>query len=291
MDFQEIKQVPIVDFLHILGIESAKHKASGLWYHAPYRNDHNPSLRVAADRNVWYDYGIGRGGDIFNLAVEFINSNDFVAQAKFISETLGGSFPKPFFCEQRKAAKKDNPFTDIVEKPLGHPALRQYLRERGISVDVASRFCCEVEYRHNGKQFFAIGFKNNSRGYEIRNRFFKGCMSPKDITLVSRKSKVCHLYEGFMDFLSAVMLGIGRGEDHLVLNSVANVPKVHRLLKDYRQVYCHLDNDEAGEKACAELQRRYGDKVADHSHLYTGYKDLNEFLVSHRTINQKTTRQ
>ena len=291
MDFQEIKQVPIVDFLHVLGIEPARHKASGLWYHAPYRNDHNPSLRVAADRNVWYDYGIGRGGDIFNLAVEFINSNDFVAQAKFISETLGGSFPKPFFCEQRKAVKKDNPFTDIVEKPLGHPALRQYLRERGISVDVASRFCCEVEYRHNGKQFFAIGFKNNSRGYEIRNRFFKGCMSPKDITLVSRKSKVCHLYEGFMDFLSAVMLGIGRGEDHLVLNSVANVPKVHRLLKDYRQVYCHLDNDEAGEKACAELQRRYGDKVADHSHLYTGYKDLNEYLVSHRTINQKITRQ
>ena len=291
MDFQEIKQVPIVDFLHVLGIEPARHKASGLWYHAPYRNDHNPSLRVAADRNVWYDYGIGRGGDIFNLAGEFINSNEFVAQAKFISETLGGSFPKPFFCEQRKATKKDNPFTDIVEKPLGHPALRQYLRERGISVDVASRFCCEVEYRHNGKQFFAIGFKNNSRGYEIRNRFFKGCMSPKDITLISRKSKVCHLYEGFMDFLSAVMLGIGRGEDHLVLNSVANVPKVHRLLKDYRQVYCHLDNDEAGEKACAELQRRYGDKVADHSHLYTGYKDLNEYLVSHRTINQKITRQ
>ena len=291
MDFQEIKQVPIVDFLHVLGIEPARHKASGLWYHAPYRNDHNPSLRVAADRNVWYDYGIGRGGDIFNLAGEFINSNDFVAQAKFISETLGGSFPKPFFCEQRKAAKKDNPFTDIVEKPLGHPALRQYLRERGISADVASRFCCEVEYRHNGKRFFAIGFKNNSGGYEIRNRFFKGCVSPKDITLVSRKSKVCHLYEGFMDFLSAVMLGIGRGEDHLVLNSVANVPKVHRLLKDYGQVYCHLDNDEAGEKACAELQRRYGDKVIDHSHLYTGYKDLNEYLVSHRTINQKITRQ
>ena len=291
MDFQEIKQVPIVDFLHVLGIEPARHKASGLWYHAPYRNDHNPSLRVAADRNVWYDYGIGRGGDIFNLAGEFINSNDFVAQAKFISETLGGSFPKPFFCEQRKVTKKDSPFTDIVEKPLGHPALRQYLRERGISADVASRFCCEVEYRHNGKQFFAVGFKNNSGGYEIRNRFFKGCVSPKDITLVSRKSKVCHLYEGFMDFLSVVMLGIGREEDHIVLNSVANVPKVHRLLKDYGQVYCHLDNDEAGEKACAELQRRYGDKVIDHSHLYTGYKDLNEYLVSHRTINQKITRQ
>ena len=178
---------------------------------------------------------------------------------------------------------KGNPFKEIVEKPLSHPALRQYLRERGISADVASRFCCQVEYRYNGKQFFAVGFKNNSYGYEIRNRFFKGCVSPKDVTLIGRNSNVCHLYEGFMDFLSAVILGIGRGEDHIVLNSVANVPKVHHLLDGYAQVYCHLDNDEAGENACVELQKRYGDKVIDHSHLYTGYKDLNEYLMSHKT--------
>lgn len=101
MDINEIKQVPIVDFLYILGIEPVKHKASGLWYHAPYRNDRNPSLRVSTDKNVWYDYGIARGGDIFNLAGEFINSNEFVAQAKFISETLGGNFPTSFPHYQR----------------------------------------------------------------------------------------------------------------------------------------------------------------------------------------------
>ena len=287
MDIKEIKQVPIVDFLYILGIEPAKHKASGLWYHAPYRSDRNPSLRVSPDKGVWYDYGIGRGGDIFNLAGEFINSNEFVAQAKFISETFGGSFPTSFphhrRIEVKEAKAKGNPFSDIVEKSLSHPALRQYLRERGISADVASRFCCQVEYRHNGKRFFAIGFKNNSGGYEIRNRFFKGCVSPKDITLICRNSNSCHLYEGFMDFLSAVMFGIGRGEDCIVLNSVSNIPRVYQLLKDYEHVYCHLDNDEAGENACAELQKRYGDKVIDHTHLYTGYKDLNEYLMSRKT--------
>ena len=287
MDIKEIKQVPIVDFLYILGIEPARIKSSGHWYHAPYRNDRNPSLRVQTDRNVWYDYGIGRGGDIFNLAGEFINSNEFVAQAKFISETLGGSFPTSFSNEWREDAKaikaKDNPFKDIVEKPLSHPALRQYLRERGISLDVAGRYCCQLEYRHKGKLFFTVGFKNRSGGYEIRNRFFKGCVSPKDITLVSNGSRACHLYEGFMDFLSAVTLGIGRGEDHLVLNSVANVSRVKDMLDGYDTVYCHLDNDEAGENACADLQGRYGEKVIDHSHLYTGYKDLNEYLVSHKT--------
>ena len=130
MDINEIKQVPIVDFLYILGIEPVKHKTSGLWYHAPYRNDRNPSLRVSTDKNVWYDYGIARGGDIFNLAGEFINSNEFVAQAKFISETLGGCFPTSFPHYQRIAEKavkaKGNPFSDIVEKPLSHPAPVSY---------------------------------------------------------------------------------------------------------------------------------------------------------------------
>ena len=204
-----------------------------------------------------------------------------------ISKTLGGSFPTSFPHYQRIAEKavkaKGNSFSDIVEKPLSHPALRQYLRERGILVDGASRFYCQVEYRYNDKQFFAVGFKNNSDGYEIRNHFFKGCVSPKDITLIGRNSNVCHLYEGFIDFLSAVILGIGRGENHIILNSVANIQKVHHLLDGYAQVYCHLDNDEAGENACVELQKRYGDKIIDHSHLYTGYKDLNEYLMSHKT--------
>ena len=69
MDIKEIKQVPIVDFLYILGIEPAKHKASGLWYHAPYRSDRNPSLRVSPDKGVWYDYGIGRGATSSTLQV------------------------------------------------------------------------------------------------------------------------------------------------------------------------------------------------------------------------------
>ena len=86
-----------------------------------------------------------------------------------------------------------------------------------------------------------------------------------------------------VDFLSAVILGIGRGEDHIVLNSVANMQKVHHLVDGCAQVYCHLDNDEAGENAHLELQKLYGDKVIDPSHLYTGYKDLNEYLMSYKT--------
>ena len=81
-----------------------------------------------------------------------------------------------------------------------------------------------------------------------------------------------------MDYLSARALGIGNGEDHLVLNSVSNVAKAYRHLDGYGQIKCYLDNDEAGRRTVEALHTRYGGRVSDCSGIYGGCKDLNEHL-------------
>ncbi len=46
-------------------------------------------------------------------------------------------------------------------------------------------------------------------GYEARSRFFKGCIPPKSVSLVKAKDTTadeCLVFEGFMDFLSALTL-------------------------------------------------------------------------------------
>lgn len=67
-------------------------KRNDLWYNAPYREERTPSFKVNKDRNVWFDFGLGRGGDIFTLAGELVRSTDFLTQAKYISDTVGGNF-------------------------------------------------------------------------------------------------------------------------------------------------------------------------------------------------------
>ena len=281
MTIEETKNIKLADYLHSLGYNPVKQQGSSLWYKSPFREEKEPSFKVNPDRNLWYDFGLGKGGNIIALAQELYASDSVPYLLDKIAQQALHVRPVSFSFRQQSSTQPS--FQQLEVVPLSSPALYSYLQERGINTELAKRECKEVRFVNNGKQFFAVGFKNNSGGYEIRNRFFKGCVSPKDITLIGRNSNVCHLYEGFMDFLSAVILGIGRGEDHIVLNSVANMQKVHHLLDGYAQVYCHLDNDEAGENACVELQKRYGDKVIDHSHLYTGYKDLNEYLMSHKT--------
>jgi len=153
--------------------------------------------------------------------------------------------------------------------------------------------CREVRYLTDGKPYFAVGFPNRSGGYEIRNKFFKGCIAPKDITHIRQEQprETCCLFEGFMDYLSFLTLRLERcpncpdldGQDYIVLNSTSNLSKAIRPLGGYGHIHCFLDNDKAGMEAVQKLREEYGLRVRDASHIYGDYNDLNDFLCGKRS--------
>ena len=93
------------------------------------------------------------------------------------------------------------------------------------------------------------------------------------------------------DWLSALTLGIGNEEDSLVLNSVANVDKAIPALENYQEIVCHLDHDDAGRRAVEVLWKHFGERMTDHSGLYSGYKDLNEYLVAKQKISNHQNKE
>lgn len=117
----------------------------------------------------------------------------------------------------------------------------------------------------------------------MRSRFFKGCIPPKDVSLKRNGSDVCSVFEGFMDYLSAMQLGI-IASDWLVLNSVSNVEKTVKVLDCYRKIECYLDNDDAGRRTLERLRADFGEKVIDRSSLYADHKDLNDYLLFQRQV-------
>ena len=132
-----------------------------------------PSFRVNVAKQLWYDFGLGKGGDIFTLAGEFLQSDDFMAQAKFIAEaanmTVAG-WEKPAYLP-----KPTEPvFEDVEVALLLRSPLTEYLAEQGIPIAIASRHCCRLNYGVRGKRYFAVGFPNMAGGYEVRSRYFKG---------------------------------------------------------------------------------------------------------------------
>ena len=179
-EIDAVRQMPLADFLARLGHEPVRRSGNELWYIAPYRGERTPSFRVNVAKQLWYDFGLGKGGDIFTLAGEFLQSNEFMEQAKFIAEaanmTVTG-WKKPAYLP-----KPTEPvFEDVEVAPLLRSLLTDYLSERGIPYAIASRHCCRLNYGVRGKRYFAVGFPNMAGGYEVRSRYFKGCIPPKSV--------------------------------------------------------------------------------------------------------------
>ena len=155
----------------------------------------------------------------------------------------------------------------LQERGLSSPALLSYLQERGINTALAKKECREAHFTNNGKRYFAIAFPNISGGYEIRNRYFKGCIAPKEISHIRQSGeprkacyvkeishirqsgeprKACYVFEGFMDYLSFLTLRLEScpqfpdfdRQDYMVLNSVANVSKALYPLGSYERIHC-----------------------------------------------------
>ncbi len=296
MTIEEMRRLPLSVFLQRLGCNPVWQKRNDLWYNAPYREEKTPSFKVNTDRNIWFDFGLGRGGDIFTLAGELIRSTDFLAQARYISDTAAGvSVPLDLPPPVREKVSEPA-FRQVEEKALAYDVLKGYLSERGIPPDVAVRHCRQVSYRVHGKPYFAIGFPNVAGGWELRSRQFKGCIPPKDISLVSRQqspTEACDVFEGFCDFLSAVTLGLSKRNDAVVLNSVGNLARAFRHLDGYGKINCYLDNDEAGRRTFEALRARYKERAVDCSGVYAGSKDLNEHLqmkLSEKVTNNKSVK-
>ena len=76
MDIEAMKRFPIEDFLARLGHHPVQRRANAVWYRSPYRKEHTPSFKVNPEKNLWFDFGEGKGGNIFALAGEFIKTGE-----------------------------------------------------------------------------------------------------------------------------------------------------------------------------------------------------------------------
>ena len=299
MNIDQIKQIKLQDFLATMGCKPVKQYGVNLMYLSPLRTEKHASFKVNTEINQWYDFGIGRGGNIIALAELLYNSSDVSYLIHQIERNAPSSVSVSL--PTVKPITPQNSFEHLQVLPLIHPALIKYLEERCIDIETARTVCKELHFDTRGKHYFGIGFPNIAGGYEIRNPFFKGCIAPKDIShfYAEEPKKVCFVFEGFMDFLSFIILrrkenpqsaGL-KQQDYIVLNSVANVRKAIERLSRYDNVQCFLDNDEAGQKAYQELAAGLTIPVSDSSSQYADSKDLNEFLCRQNTLPAEPIRK
>ena len=285
MNYEEIKRrISIRAYLALRGIVPCREYGNRGMYLSPLRKERTASFSVSYDKNLWHDFGTGEGGSIIDLVARMEGCSE-VEAARRLNERNTGTFV-PLSVEPLRANEPTPSRLAILsDRELTHPALLGYLTGRGIDPAIARTYCREVRYTIGGKEYFAIGFRNDAGGWELRNPRFKGSSTPKNITTLDNGSDTTMVFEGFIDFLSYLSLKANPTPaiDATVLNSVTNLQKAVPFLSCHRVVHAFLDNDEAGRKALARLEESLpSSEVIDQSVFYRDHKDLNDYWQEKR---------
>ena len=302
MTYKEANNISIKDYLNSLGIQPVTEKGSYGMYRSPLREDNTPSFKVDYNANLWCDYGTGEGGTLIDLVMKQNGCNAYGAICRLEQDdTTSFSFHGKDLPERDTKRQAASPIEIRRIQPLQNPALMRYLQERGISPGTAAPYVQEMYYRIGGKPYFALAFRNDSGGYELRNPRFKGSTS-KDITHIRQQGEPrekCLVFEGFMDYLSFLTLRMKNcptmpdldRQDYVILNSTANVSKAIDVLSPYERIHCMLDNDKAGFEATRAIELEYSYRVRDFSHNYRGYSDLNDYLCGRKQEQKNAASQ
>jgi len=279
MNSNQAKKLQIVDYLSRIGIEKINQKGNEYWYSSPFRTDTKPSFKVDIIQNIWFDFGEGKGGNILDLVMNLNNCN--IKEALSILNNSNFTYNSP--PAKNSFSFHQQNITKLIIKELEHKALFEYIEKRALKMPYIKLYCKDANYMLNNKYYFAIAFKNDKNGYELRNKYIKINIIKKEITtIINSNNDNINVFEGFFDFISYLQISNnGINENHIILNSTALAKHCIDKLKTFKKVYYYLDNDEAGKKI-TELLIKEIPNSENKSNSYINYKDLNELLMKEK---------
>jgi len=283
---EETKKIDITGYLSSLGHQPIKIRNTDYWYHSPLREEQEPSFKVNKKLNLWFDHGLGKGGNFIDFGILY-----YGCTVRELLQKLDTNFSlqQPTLLPSNKNIELENKIKILGDIPLTSPSLLRYLEGRKIPLEIANEFCREVRYGLGKKTYFGIGFKNNSGGYEIRNPYFKTSSSPKDITIINNATEEVLVFEGFIDFLSfkATIKNLPeKGQDFVVLNSVSFFERARPFMETHKQIRLYLDRDTTGIN-CTRRALSMSPKYKDDSDLYKNHKDFNDWIVNPEKVQKK----
>jgi len=278
MNTFQAKKIQIINYLQENNISPQRVSKNKAFYKSPFRKENEASFKVDTNLNLWYDYGLGKGGNIIDLCM-LIKKTDVKGALKELSTVKYNGFS--FFNSKKEPGTpviKINHVQDIQNK-----ALIQYLETRKIPMKLAKIYLKEVYYKLKNKQFFALAFENDKGGFELRNKYFKGAASPKYYTTIKgTENKHLNIFEGVYDFLSALAFykTVRPKNTSIILNSTANKNDVLNELSKFNSIFLFLDNDNTGTKVAKLFSENHKKAINKSNSIYPDYKDFNDFICN-----------
>ncbi|RRA98638.1 hypothetical protein [Larkinella rosea] len=261
MDKDHAKTIPISEILDKLNYRPHWINHTKALYQSPLQSGRSLSFWVYLKTNRWYDYSLGIGGDLTNLAqyyLKFTNENHTLVDANRWITNLSS----------QRLIKAIPQSSDLIgdlaslqlksQKPIGYVGLIHYLDQLRIPLSIARRHLQEIQVQNlvSRRSFLALGFKNEQNGFALKNPFFSGFVGPRAISFVRAQTclpKAIHIFQTCLDYLAVLGQLSDRGlqADVIIVHEISLLPQVTAYLQDYgyRTLYSWLTSNPIGEQA------------------------------------------
>jgi DNA primase len=153
----------------------------------PFHQEKTPSFIVSPSRQTFHCFGCGVGGSVFRFVMEYEHT-DFPSAVRKLAVRAGITL-----VEKRGAADDDRQYEarrsllklhadaaewfqeNLLKRDIGEPA-RQYLKQRGITADIAKRW--QLGYAPD--EWDAFGCWARAHGYHTRELITSGLVKARD---------------------------------------------------------------------------------------------------------------
>jgi hypothetical protein len=263
MNIEQAKSIQISVILDKMNLAPQRSNGNRVLYFSAFRKEKSASLWVDIKSNLWRDFGDTKweGGDGIHLVRAYLdsaNENCEVTDALRWLKNMTEFIPaiKPVLDKSEVPTEKTLVVKHIF--PIKSEPLIEYGNSRCIPESVLRKYFEEVTVHNtiSKKKFFALCMRNDLKGYELRNNYFKGCVGKKYISFIrgtESKPESINIFEGAFDFLSVIVQQEGKAlkNDAIILHSLSNLKKASAYLKNYgyKNCYTWMDNDMPGKEA------------------------------------------
>lgn len=294
LNVNEIKEkVSLLGLLKNLGFSPQKVSGGEHFFLSMLREEYTASLCVNEELGVWFDHGGAgvsgiRSGSVIDFGMAYWYPSSFPEVLSKIVEYAEVSLEKSeeiakVNLRRRNPVRVPSYSIESINELGNNHAITSYLRQRGVD-KVANGHIFELDYyvvddKNRRKNFFAAGWPNENGGWEVRNRYFKGCLGHKGMSFLQGSIERISIFEGYLDFLSWKVEHPDDPASILVLNSLSFLMAAKSRAKAFGVSELYFDHDKAGASAAKEFLSEVKGSI-DCSSNYAHFKDYNEYLVA-----------
>ncbi|WDF55872.1 hypothetical protein [Mucilaginibacter sp. KACC 22063] len=280
------EQVSITALLAKLGHQPVHKSGTESVYRSVLRQDGKKlSLCVNDTLGVWYDKGTGKGGNVIDLGMAFwpgLATREVCGKlCEVMHQAVPATVPAVEQVGKRRRISLKLPYFRIdTICPLGQtPAIRQFLERRGIWEE-AQGILQEVHYRRVDKKeepiiYCAAGHCNESGGWQVRNKYFKGCLGNKGLTLLHGDNRRLCVFKGIFDYLSWKHDHPESADSALMVNRYTLLPAAIKVAMRYPALTVYFDHSPEGHQSLRQFITELP-YATDGTPAFSGHHDYNE---------------